>query len=264
MAYYGKDGRGLQLPFNFALLQAPWRAEALAVLIRRYEALLPAGAWPNWVLGNHDRPRIASRIGPAQAAAAAMLLLTLRGTPTIYYGEELGMTDVPIPPELVQDPWEKQVPGHGLGRDPVRTPMPWDASAHGGFTDGTPWLPLGGDARARNVAAQEADPESLLSLYRALLALRRTAPALSRGDYGAIAHHGDVLHFERRAGDQRLSILLNLSDRPTPPVPLAACGEVLLSSRGAQRGGQTGPALALAGNEGVIVAYHGHAATKDS
>ena len=82
-----------------------------------------AGTWPNWVLGNHDRSRIASRVGADAARAAAMLLLTLRGTPTLYYGDEIGMTDAVIPPELVQDPWEKRVPGFGLGRDPVRTPM---------------------------------------------------------------------------------------------------------------------------------------------
>ena len=157
MAYYGRNGSGLQLPFNFHLLTTPWRADALADLMRRYEALLPAGAWPNWVLGNHDRTRLASRVGLAQARVAAMLLLTLRGTPTLYYGDELGMTDVPIPPEQVQDPWEKNVPGFGLGRDPVRTPMPWSGDPNAAASpSGTPWLPLGPDAATRNVAAQSA------------------------------------------------------------------------------------------------------------
>src|SRR6202011_6007419 len=91
--------------------------------------------------GNHDRSRLASRIGSAQARVAAMLLLTLRGTPTIYQGEEIGMTDVPIPQDQVRDPWEKNVPGLGLGRDPVRTPMLWSGELHGGFTTGKPWLP---------------------------------------------------------------------------------------------------------------------------
>ena len=96
-----------------------WDAEHIASLVREYEASLPPGGWPNWVLGNHDKPRIAARIGRAQARIAAMLLLTLRGTPTLYYGDEIGMRDVPIPPEQRQDPW---VYGN---RDPVRTPMPW-------------------------------------------------------------------------------------------------------------------------------------------
>jgi alpha-glucosidase len=122
MAYYGVDLTGFHLPFNFHLLSTPWKPADIAALIDRYEAALPRGAWPNWVLGNHDRSRVASRIGPEQARVAAMLLLTLRGTPTIYQGEEIGMLDVPIQPELVQDPWEKNVPGLGLGRDPVRTP----------------------------------------------------------------------------------------------------------------------------------------------
>ena len=125
-------------------------------------------AWPNWVLGNHDRSRVASRIGPAQARVAAMLLLTLRGTPTIYQGEEIGMTDVPIPPERVQDPWEKNVPGLGLGRDPVRTPMPWEGRPNAGFTSGRPWLPIGADNAAANVAAQRDDPASMLTLVSAL------------------------------------------------------------------------------------------------
>jgi alpha-glucosidase len=114
MAYYGAQLGGFHLPFNFHLISTVWRPGALAALIDAYEAALPAGGWPNWVLGNHDRSRLASRIGAAQARIAAMLLLTLRGTPTIYQGEELGMTDVTIPPDLVQDPWEKNVPGFGL------------------------------------------------------------------------------------------------------------------------------------------------------
>ncbi len=125
--YYGVDNSGVHLPANFHLILTPWRASDIAALVETYEGLLPEGAWPNWVLGNHDRHRIASRIGPEQARVAAMLLLTLRGTPTVYYGDEIGMHDVPIPPEAAQDPWELNVPGLGLGRDPERTPMQWDA-----------------------------------------------------------------------------------------------------------------------------------------
>jgi alpha-glucosidase len=130
--YYGENGRGAQLPFNFHLISTPWDAEAIAELVERYEAALPPGAWPNWVLGNHDRPRIAGRVGPAQARVAAMLLLTLRGTPTLYYGDELGMRDVPIPAAKVQDPWERRVPASAAtpcgrrcrGRTPTASPAP--------------------------------------------------------------------------------------------------------------------------------------------
>ncbi len=155
--YYGMDLRGAHLPFNFQLLSAPWDAGHLARLIAEYERLLPAGAWPNWVLGNHDRPRIASRVGPAQARVAAILLLTLRGTPTLYYGDEIGMHDVPIAPGEVQDPFERRVPGLGLGRDPVRTPMQWSAAPNAGFTRGRPWLPVSSDHEKINVAAQREE-----------------------------------------------------------------------------------------------------------
>src|SRR5581483_5431646 len=105
VAYYGKDLSGTHLPFNFQLIRTAWNARALARLIEEYEAALPPGGWPNWVLGNHDRPRIASRVGQSQARVAAMLLLTLRGTPTMYYGDEIGLADVAVPPGAIQDPW---------------------------------------------------------------------------------------------------------------------------------------------------------------
>jgi alpha-glucosidase len=252
MAYYGANGDRLHLPFNFNLLSTPWRAEDLSSLVQRYEALLPRGGWPNWVLANHDRPRIASRVGPAQARVAAMLLLTLRGTPTLYYGDELGMTDVPIPPHLVQDPWEKNVPGFGLGRDPVRTPMPWSADHNAGFTHGQPWLPLGPDAATRNVAVQSRDADSLLGLYRALLRLRRAEDALAVGDYGRIAHQGDVLIYERAAGLRRVLICLNLSDRPAS-LAVPAGASLLLATHGTDWGFITRAHLNLEANAGVIL-----------
>jgi alpha-glucosidase len=253
VAYYGRNGKGLQLPFNFHLLTTPWRAQQLAALILEYESLLPQNAWPNWVLGNHDRQRLASRIGVAQARVAAMLLLTLRGTPTLYYGDELGMTDVTIAPEQVQDPWEKNVPGFGLGRDPVRTPMAWDGGNQAGFTQGSPWLPLHGDAAVRNVAVESDDPHSLLNLYRALLALRRREPALSIGAYGRVGAVGDeVLAYERVADGRRLAIYLNLTDRVAQPIALAAPSTVLLSTH--ELRAPVGTSLILAANEGIVLA----------
>src|SRR4029079_12034848 len=142
MTYYCISGNGAHLPFNFQLVNLDWNARMIFDAINKYEAALPDYGWPNWGLGNHDRSRIATRIGPAQARVAAMMLLTLRGTPTMYYGDEIGMRDIPIPPELVQDPWEKNVPGLGLGRDPERTPMQWNGAPNSSFTTGTPWLPL--------------------------------------------------------------------------------------------------------------------------
>jgi alpha-glucosidase len=265
VAYYGADAngemRGAHLPFNFQLLSAPWDAAHLAALIAEYERLLPAGAWPNWVLGNHDRPRVASRVGPAQARVAAMLLLTLRGTPTLYYGDELGMQDVPIAPGRVQDPFERRVPGLGLGRDPVRTPMQW--SANGGFTTGEPWLPLADNVREVNVETQSGDPHSMLSLHRALIALRRGESALEVGSFAPLEAPPGVLAYLR--GDAFL-VALNLTGTPQR-LPLPRPGTVALSTRLDREGEPARGTLALRPDEGVIVrlerkvlaqAGHGH------
>src|SRR5690606_16899110 len=141
VAYYGRRGEGVHLPFNFQLLTLPWNAREIDRAIDEYEGALPAHGWPNRVLGNHDRPRVASRVGPAQARVAAILLLTLRGTPTVYYGDELGLADVAIPDDRLVDPQGLRL-GSAFSRDPCRTPMPWHAEPGGGFTDGRPWLPL--------------------------------------------------------------------------------------------------------------------------
>jgi len=245
MAYYGKQGEGVHLPFNFQLIDAAWDAGALHRMVAEYEAALPSGGWPNWVLGNHDRPRIASRVGQAQARIAAMLLLTMRGTPTIYYGDELGLADVTIPADKVQDPRELREPGLGFGRDPVRTPMPWDASRQAGFTSGDPWLPLNPDWPTRNVAAQAADAGSILSLYRKLLALRRAHPALSVGVMRLLSAHGHVLAYERTMGEERIVIGLNLSNE-THPFDLPD-GSVLLTTGADYAPGRLAP------DQGVIL-----------
>jgi alpha-glucosidase len=214
MNYYGKDAdgvlRGAQLPFNFHLIGAAWQADAIERLVREYERALPPGAAPNWVLGNHDKPRIASRVGPSGARLAAMLLLTLRGTPTLYYGDELGMTDVSIPDADVQDPFERRAPGLGLGRDPQRTPMAWDAAqSSGGFTTGRPWLPLGDGWGATSVDRQLADEGSLLHLYRRLLALRRRCRALHQGAWTSLGVRAGVLAYARGDPSERVVVLLN-------------------------------------------------------
>jgi alpha-glucosidase len=211
VAYYGVEGRGLHLPFNFHLILTPWQARQVAALIGAYEAALPPGAWPNWVLGNHDQPRVASRLGAAQARVAAMLLLTLRGTPTVYQGEEIGMHNVTIPPTAVQDPVENNLPGLGLGRDPERTPMQWDAGENAGFSTAKPWLPLADDFAHMNVALQRQDPGSMLSLYRRLIDLRRATPALSVGSYREVFVDDDLLVFARSAGDSEVVVALNVS-----------------------------------------------------
>ncbi len=250
VTYYGRDGRGAQMPYNFLLIKAAWNAANIAGIVTRYEAALPPGAWPNWVLSNHDQSRVATRLGTAQARVAAMLLLTLRGTPTIYYGEEIGMADTPVPPDLVQDPAEKNQPGIGQGRDPERTPMPWDASPKGGFTTGTPWLPLGEHA-AVNVASEGADAGSMLALYRELLRLRRERTALVGGAITGVTAEGDVLRYERGDGAGRLAVALNLGARDQE----IAIGKVrvLLSTLAGRAGDNIEPKLTLRANEGVVL-----------
>jgi alpha-glucosidase len=174
----------------------------------------------------------------------------LRGTPTMYYGDEIGMTDVSIAPEDAQDPAERNQPGIGLGRDPQRTPMRWDASPLGGFTTAAPWLPLG-DRTDANVVTQMADRRSLLSLYRQLLALRRESAPLTLGTLEAVAAVGDVLRYERSDGRSRLVILLNLGSReqrqPVSPARL------LLSTRPERAGELIDAVLELGAAEGVIL-----------
>ncbi len=214
MHYYGGERPEMHLPFNFQLIDTPWQARVLAAVIANYEAVLPPGGWPNWVLGNHDRPRVAARLGQAQARIAAVLLLTLRGTPTLYYGDELGLTDVVIESSDVRDPRELREPGLALGRDPVRTPMPWDDSENAGFSAVRPWLPLHADWSTRNVTRMAEDPQSILALYRRLTALRRDRRALSIGSFVLLNVQDDILVYERRHAAERLVVALNLGERP--------------------------------------------------
>ena len=214
MTYYGTDLKGANLPFNFQLLRCAWSATAVAQVINEYEGALPTGAWPNWVLGNHDQTRIATRVGTRQALVAAILLFTLPGTLTLYYGEELGMTNVPISPEQVQDPAEKNEPGLGQGRDPERTPMPWDGSHSAGFTNGSPWLPLGDEPANINVEALQKDESSILHLYRRLINLRRMHPTLVSGKLQSLAVESEVLRFHRVGEQDRILVLLNMGHLP--------------------------------------------------
>jgi alpha-glucosidase len=246
VTYYGKAGQGAHLPLNFHLIETPWQADAIAKLITEYEAALPPGAWPNWVIGNHDRPRIATRIGEAQARAAAMLLLTLRGTPTLYYGDELGLTDADISSVSVRDPRELRQPGLGLNRDPVRTPMPWTGTRQGGFTTGVPWLPLGRDHLTRNVERLRADPHSILNLYQALLGWRRARPSLHEGAIQHVRARDGILSFERSSGKEQSWVAINLSDNPRA---IEAKGRVLQTTSGRPLAGNE-----LAPGEGVLAA----------
>ena len=256
VSYYGAQLDEVHLPFNFNLVTLKeWGAVAVRDVVERYEGALPAGGWPNWVLGNHDQPRIASRVGQPLARLAQMLLLTLRGTPTLYYGDEIGMEDVAIPPERVVDPQGIRTPG--FGRDPQRAPMQWDGELGAGFTTGDPWLPLADDFALRNVAVQSDDPHSMLCLTRHLLELRRAEPALSLGAYATV-ETGDrhVYAYLRTQGTRRLLIALNFGGEGVR-LDLSTVGAegTMVACTYMDHGGPVDlTALALRPHEGVVVA----------
>lgn len=241
----------LHLPLNFALLDTPWNARALDAAIDRYLNVVPPGAWPDWVLGGHDKRRIASKIGPAQARIAAMLLFTLPGTPIFFAGDEIGMPDVPVPSSQAKDPFERLVPGYGLNRDPERAPMRWEAEAKAGFTTGEPWLPIGDGVADCNVGSQRNDPRSVLSLYQQLIRLRAREPALNRGCFRPMRGRGDVLLFSRGIEDEEIAVALNFGG--TPAQADTGDGKVVLSTRLDRDGERVEGYVDLRPDEGVVV-----------
>jgi alpha-glucosidase len=201
--YYG-DGDELHLAFNFPPLHAPWDGRAWRRRIERVvDELDPRDAWPTWVLSNHDVRRHRTRYGSEAAArAAAVLLLTLRGTPFLYAGEELGLEDAVIPADRVVDPG---------GRDPCRAPIPWEAEAAHGWPTADTWLPFPPEAETRNAAALSADAGSILHLYRRLLEARRRCAALAVGEFALLPSPDGVVAYERRHGDERRVVLVNFT-----------------------------------------------------
>jgi alpha-glucosidase len=252
--FYDGERPRFHLPLNFLLLDTEWNAGSLTGAIDQYINAIPDTAWPVWILGSHDKPRIATRIGLKQARIAAMLLFTLHGTPIFYAGDEIGMPDAEIPPEEALDPFEILVPGYGLNRDPERAPMRWDGSDKAGFTVGKPWLPIGEDVKDRNVAGQRGDSQSLLTLYRQLIALRQKEPALLIGQYQPLRSQGDVLLFERCSHDNCLLIGLNISDT-SQTVSLRSGGVLRLNTHVDRIDEPVASKLVLRANEGVVLAF---------
>lgn len=243
--YYG-DGDELHLSFNFPPLFAPWDAAQWRRRIERTEEeLAPRGAWPTWVLSNHDQPRHRTRYGSeSHARAAAVLLLGLRGTPFLYQGEELGLEDAVVPDDRVVDPG---------GRDGCRAPVPWSRSPGHGWGE-NPWLPFPPDPDERNVESLREDPTSILHLYRRLLHARRGSPALALGDQEVLDGLPDgVLGLLRTHGDERRIVLVGFTQERSGPLllPDAPDGSwvVEVSSDGVGEGadfpGHLGPGQAV-------------------
>jgi len=258
LKYHGDNGDEFHMPFNFDFISegdffnpTSWNAEKYRSLVDGYEAAVPEGGWPNYVLGNHDVARLASRVGSQERARlAGMMLLTLRGTPTIYMGEELGMENGDIKPEQMQDPQ-----GINLGvehtRDVCRTPYQWDASEYAGFSDAVPWLPVNEDYQERNVAVEKDDPQSMFSLYRKLLWYRKQHDSLAVGDYQSLEAPENVYLFERTSGDEKHLIALNFASEPVT-VTLPAGGEIILNTQ-LDRSGAVSGEITLNGEEGVLI-----------
>jgi len=253
--YYGDDDE-LHLAFNFSFLRAPWSAAAFRAEVETFERLLPPGAWPDYTLSNHDNPRAVSRYAPdgdlqrgrRRARVGALMLLTLRGTPFLYYGEEIGLADSVVPADRVVDV---------AGRDPARAPMAWEAAPAAGFTTGDPWLPLSADHSIVNVAAQRQDPRSSLAFHRELLRLRRSSPALRGGRYATIGGlPEDVFAYRRDAGSEGWVVLLNFGEAAVDIElgPDLADGRLVLSTDPDRPTGRVvGPRISLDADEGWLV-----------
>jgi alpha-glucosidase len=222
--YYG-DHDELHLSFNFASLVTPWRAPAWKELIDRTETSHAArDAWPTWVLSNHDNVRIASRLrgDPQRVRSAMTLLLTLRGTPFLYAGEELGLLDAEIPPDRQVDPGR---------RDGCRAPLPWDTSAHFGWA-GDPWLPFAAHQEVFAASVQQRDDRSMWTFTRDLLAVRRATPALRLGTLNDVQATDEVLSYSRQFGTDRVDVHVNFAKHGVT-VPVRDGERVLVSGTGA-------------------------------
>ena len=245
LARYLDPKHGFQRAFDFELSMIEWGAEPLIRTIARAEQFTPSDVEPTWALSNHDLSRHATRFGERRARLAALLLLSLRGTICLYAGEEIGMVDAPA----------SAVPAHDrFGRDRQRTPMQWDASATGGFTHGTPWLPLV-DPAVRNVATQTDDPGSILGLYRRLVALRNASPALRHGALSLISGlPPEVVGWTRSSGEEQIVLVGNMGDE-SASVDLSAVGSggEVVAATGPRQGALSLGSLRLEPREGLLV-----------
>jgi len=250
--FYGSGTDQLHMAFNFLFVHSPLEADPMRAVVEGIEAQLPEGAWPVWTGSNHDAGRLATRWAegdPARARVALMLLLTLRGTPFLYYGDELALPAVPVPPERQRDPVGLRTGQPERNRDPGRTPMPWEPGPGAGFTSAgvEPWLPIG-DTDAVSVAAQHEDPGSTLHFVRDLIALRRATPGLHAGGYATLPAPAGAWVFRRGDGTY---VALNLSDTQVTVEGLD--GTVAIATDRARDGERIDGSATLGPWEGLVV-----------
>ena len=251
LRYYGAEGDGFHLPMNLQFMHLPWKAETIKAAIMELDGMLPDYAWPSCVLGNHDEVRLATRYGQQHTRLAAMLLLTLRSTPILYYGDEIGMENGVINEDKMQDPWGIIV-GPEFNRDVCRTPMQWNALQQAGFSTVEPWLPISGDADERNVLVQSEDPDSLLNLYRRLIWFRKDSTALQTGKLEILGGPPGCLVYQRKAACECLWIALNFNGKPVD-LPISGNGELVLSSISRDAAEVVEAAVTVGAYQGVIV-----------
>ena len=252
MPYYGQGEDELHLAFNFLFVHAPLEADVLRTIVEGVEHRIPDAAWPVYTGSNHDAGRLTTRWAgddERRARVALMMLLTLRGTPFLYYGDELALPDVPLDPETALDPVARRTGDPSRNRDVCRTPMPWTDAPGGGFTaaEATPWLPFG-DLAACNVAAQREDPGSVLHFVRDLIALRREHADLTSGSYATLPAPAGAWAWRR---GERFTVALNLSDAEVGFA--TADGRVAVATDRARDGEAVTGDLRLGPYEGVVV-----------
>jgi alpha-glucosidase len=248
-AFYGDAEPELHLPLNLSLTWSQWDAGTIARTISEYHSAVEGRGWPTTTLDTHDQHRIVARAGIEHARVAAMLLLTQRGTPTLYYGDEIGMRGVDIPPEQGVDPQGRRT---GRNRDPTRTPMQWSAETHAGFSTVEPWLPVGVDRDTANVASQSRDAGSLLTLARRLLELRAKEQVLVDGAQVPVPADAELVAYRRENGGRRLLVVLNFAHAAAAH-ELERGGHVLLSPYLDREGERVAAQVRLRANEGLVI-----------
>jgi alpha-glucosidase len=252
VTFYGAGAPELHLPLNLTLTYSKWEPDVIGRIVAEYQGRVSGRGWPTMTLDTHDQHRIVARAGLTQARVAAMLLLTQRGTPTIYYGDEIGMRGVDIPSEQAVDPQGRRT---GRNRDPTRTPMQWGSEINAGFSRVEPWLPIGADRATANVASQSRDAGSLLTLYRRLLELRAAEPALREGVHEPLAAGPALVAYRRRNATRRLLVVLNFVHEPASySLGDDGPGRVLLSSVLDREGELVANHVTVRADEGLLIA----------
>lgn len=232
LGFYGVNPK-VGMPFNFEGIGREFSSQSYRSFITEYQSFLdPKMHIPVYCFGNHDQPRLVSRIGDRQARLVAIMQFTLPGLPVLYYGDELGMKNGYITPAQEQDPLNRIKPGLGQGRDPERTPMQWDTSSQAGFTRSVhPWLPVAEGSEKRNVMVEQTEPDSFWALYHWLLNFRNVNEVVRRGTYKTLETDDDqhLYAFSRTYSDHTVTVVLNFSSRRRS-YQLAQPGRVLMAS----------------------------------